>query len=47
MLGVKGFWGAFILLNVRFYMEKDEPHPQVVDALGFTITNRAPSSPSM
>ena len=30
-----------------FYTAKEEPHPQVVDALGLRITNCAPCNPSL
>lgn len=33
-------------LVLRNQTEKDEPQPQVLEALGFLMTNCAPSSPS-
>jgi len=33
--------------TVGYQTEKDEPHPQVVEALGLRITNCAPCRPSV
>lgn len=34
-------------ITFKYYMEKEEPHPQVVDALGLRITNCAPCKSSL